>query len=51
MSDTYIQHKDRNKAENIAKILNPTNATPAEVAAKINDLIDALINSRQMKSE
>ena len=47
---TYIQHKDRNRAENVAKIDSPTSATAAEVAAKINDLIDALIDSRQMKN-
>jgi hypothetical protein len=46
---TYIHHKDRNRAENIEKIESPTNTTAAEVAAKLNDLIDALINSKQMK--
>lgn len=46
---TYINHKDRRRAENIVKIESPTSATTAEVAAKLNDLIDVLINSKQMK--
>jgi hypothetical protein len=51
MPDTIINHKRGRMAENVAKIATPASATAQDVAEKLNGLIQALIDSKQMRSE
>ena len=49
MSDIVINHKRGRAAANVAKFANPATATTEQIATKINELIQALIDSKQMK--
>lgn len=51
MSGYTINHKYRRMAENITKIATPASATTEDIATKVNALIQALIDSKQMRSE
>lgn len=51
MSDTIINHKRGRMAENVELIADTANATAPDVAIKLNALIQALIDSKQMRSE